>query len=60
MKCEDCKFCSKMDMCSGGEQLGLCRRFPPILVITDEDPIDSWPRVNMNSDWCGELQPKKV
>jgi len=54
--CYDCVFHSGDIETDGGDVIGLCRRYPPSKVILDQDPIDAWPRVNSDCDWCGEFK----
>lgn len=52
--CVACKF-FKAEGSDEGEPVGLCRRYPP-LVLTDEagQPFATQPLVS-GSDWCGDF-----
>lgn len=58
-RCDNCRYGSGVGPCDTGELLGICRRYPPIKVIADSDPIRAWPHVNIESDWCGEWTEKE-
>ena len=58
MKCKNCLWCKELEECETGELIGLCRRFPLIKVICNEDPFEAWPHVNVNDDYCGEFKNK--
>lgn len=66
--CRECLFIHPVgdDEDRPGEwEMGVCRRFPPVLLISgsivgdcQEATPDSWsqPWVNMARDWCGEFK----
>jgi len=41
-------------MCEPKEELGFCRRYPP-MIIEAEDGYDSCIPVTARADWCGEF-----
>lgn len=48
-----CQSCSFFDI-EPKEDLGLCRRYPPILVNVEGDYESTFP-VTARDDWCGEF-----
>ena len=46
--CENCMFWSLTNPAHGGNDTGLCRRYPPTVK-------SEWPRVGQG-DWCGEFR----
>jgi len=64
--CEKCYFWKLDDDDEEGERTGLCRRYPPVSVLTDSsvaewDNANPWdgrfwsrPRV-LETNWCGEF-----
>lgn len=48
--CVSCAFF----MCEPKEDLGFCRRYPP-MIIEAEDGYDSCIPVTARADWCGEF-----
>jgi hypothetical protein len=50
MKCEYCKFWCKSDY----SEFGFCQRYPPSLVVGDEQNYFVFPET-YSTDWCGEF-----
>lgn len=53
--CKNCRFWSPVDSDDSKEEFGLCQRFPPTVVVYDEQasavrPITEW------KDHCGEFK----
>ena len=42
-----------------GETIGICRRFPPIVVMLRSNETTYQHTQNLMSDWCGEWQPRR-
>ena len=54
--CKDCKFC---DRSAEGlkENMGLCRGSKPTTSMWQGASYAVWGVVDINLDWCGELEP---
>lgn len=37
---------------------GVCRRYPPLILLAYPEPVTRYPDVAGASDWCGEFTPK--
>lgn len=53
-KCESCAFFD----CEPKEDIGVCRRYPPIVVPAGDDDFDSVMPITSRTDWCGEFTRK--
>jgi len=52
--CRRCQFWEPL----GDEPWGLCKRFPPQIILTTADEVLSgFPRTQPSS-WCGEFKPE--
>jgi hypothetical protein len=49
-----CQSCSFFDI-EPKEDLGLCRRYPPVLINMGDSDFDSTFPVAARDDWCGEF-----
>jgi len=49
MKCANCAFYRLED----GEDWGICRRYPPVMILTAEGPTFDFPSVE-GEEYCGE------
>jgi hypothetical protein len=49
-----CQSCSFFEI-EVKEDLGYCRRYPPILVRVGDDDYDCTYPVTARDDWCGEF-----
>ena len=58
MKNENCGYCkySLVIHSSDGEPIGICRRYPPLNVISSSDGVSSIFSTISKGDWCGEFK----
>jgi hypothetical protein len=52
---EACKSCRFLMLDTPRDELGFCRRFPPLIVQADEEMNFTFPVVAIN-EWCGEYR----
>lgn len=50
---EVCKNCTYWE--EGIDETGLCRKSPPVVLMSSDDSVDSyWPKTH-SINWCGEF-----
>ena len=56
--CSDCRYKEVMiaGLLEDAEPVMECRRYPPTVMMHEDEPIVMWPQVAEN-EWCGEFQP---
>jgi hypothetical protein len=54
-RCAQCRHYKRES--NEGDDIGTCRRYPPLVVISEEEPWTLFPMVEAGVDWCGEFSP---
>lgn len=55
-KCVNCRHWERITTKEEGDEMGQCRRYPPIVSVTaDGHIVCAWPSTEL-IDWCGEFE----
>lgn len=54
---ETCASCRFFLLSEPKDEAGYCRRFPPTLIVVNDEPSTAFPVVR-HDEWCGEFKRK--